>query len=54
LGPHGIRASSNGNYLYVDVTTTNEIVVIDTNSLEITSRIPTGNFPFWIAISGNN
>ncbi|HEX6294451.1 MAG TPA: hypothetical protein VFZ46_04800 [Nitrososphaeraceae archaeon] len=35
MGPHGIRTSSNGNYLYADVTTTNEIVVIDTNSLEI-------------------
>jgi YVTN family beta-propeller protein len=54
MGPHGIRTSSNRNYLYVDVTTTNEIVVIDTNSLEIISRIPTGNVPFWIAMSRNN
>jgi YVTN family beta-propeller protein len=54
MGSHGIHTSSNGNYLYVDVTTTNEIVVIDTNSLEIISRIPTGNVPFWIAVSRNH
>lgn len=33
--------------LYVDVTTTNEVVVIDSNNLEIAKRIPTGNAPFW-------
>jgi DNA-binding beta-propeller fold protein YncE len=46
-GPHGIRASSDGKYLYADVTTTNEAVVIDANNLEIVKRIPTGNVPFW-------
>jgi YVTN family beta-propeller protein len=40
--------------LYVDVTTTNEVVVIDSNNLEIAKRIPTGNAPFWIAVPGNH
>jgi len=28
--------------------------VIDTNSLEIISKIPTGNIPFWIAVPAND
>jgi YVTN family beta-propeller protein len=41
-------------YLYVDVSTANNIVVIDTNNLEIVKRIPTGNVPFWLAVTGNH
>ena len=53
-GPHGIRTSSDGKYLYVDMSTANEVVVIDTNNLEIVKRIPTGNVPFWLAVPGNH
>ena len=52
-GPHGIRTSSDGSILYVAVTQTNEIVQINTESLEITNILKTGNMPFWIAVSGN-
>ena len=52
-GPHGIRTSSDGSTLYVAVTQTNEIVQIDTEKLEITNSLKTGNIPFWIAISDN-
>ena len=38
---------------YVTVQGEDKVVVIDTNSLEIISRIPTGNIPFWISVSGN-
>ena len=48
------QASSDGKYLYVDVTTINEVVIIDTNNLGIVKRIPTGNVPFWIAVPGND
>ena len=33
-GPHGIRANEEGSKVYVGVTTTNEILVIDSDSLE--------------------
>jgi DNA-binding beta-propeller fold protein YncE len=49
-GPHGIRTSSDGTILYVAVTRTNEIIQINTKSLEITNILKTGNMPFWIAV----
>jgi len=53
-GPHGIRASSDGKLLYVDVTSTNKVVLIDTEQLKIINYINTGKSPFWIAISNNS
>jgi YVTN family beta-propeller protein len=52
-GPHGLRTDSSGTKLYVGVTQTNEVVVIDIETLEITDRLNPGNVPFWIAIPGN-
>jgi len=52
-GPHGIRVSSDGKFLFVDVSSANKVVVIDANSLEIIKQIPTGNMPFWLAVPGN-
>ena len=52
-GPHGIRASENGSKVYVGVTTTNEVLIIDSNSLDIKEKIQTGNVPFWLAVPQN-
>jgi hypothetical protein len=38
----------------VTVQAEDKIIVIVTKSLEIISRIPTGNVPFWKILSGNN
>jgi hypothetical protein len=32
----------------------NNVVVIDTNNLEIVKQIPTGNVLFWLAVVGNH
>jgi YVTN family beta-propeller protein len=53
-GPHDIRTSSNGKLLYVDVTSTNNVVLIDTEQLKIINYIKTGKTPFWIAISNTS
>ena len=50
---HGIRASVDGSKVYVGVTKTNEILVIDANTFGIEDKIHTGNIPFWLAIQGN-
>lgn len=53
-GSHGVRSSPNGDLVYISVTGTDEVVVIDSHALEVVKTIPTaGNFPFWIAVSGN-
>ena len=52
-GPHGIRADQGGSKVYVGVTTTNEILIIDSKTFETTKTIQTGNTPFWLAIPGN-
>ena len=52
-GPHGLRVDPQGNNLYGGGSKSNEIVVIDLESLEIVDRIESGNIPFWIAIPGN-
>ena len=53
-GPHGIRTSSDGKLLYLDVTSTNKVVLIDTKQLKIINYINTGKSPFWIAIPNNS
>ena len=52
-GPHGLRVDQNSNNLYVGVTQTNEIVIIDTDSLRIIDRLSVGEIPFWLAVTGN-
>ena len=53
-GPHGIRTNSDGKLLYVDVTSTNKVILIDTEQLKIINYISTGKSPFWIAIPNNS
>jgi DNA-binding beta-propeller fold protein YncE len=53
-GPHGIRTSLDGMFLFVDVSTDNKVAAMDTNSMEIIKQIPTGNAPFWLAVPGNH
>ena len=52
-GPHGIRASVDDSKFYVGVTKTNEILVIDTDTLTVKDKIQVDNVPFWLAIPGN-
>src|SRR5699024_2841521 len=54
-GPHGIRASRDGHWIYAPVTSTDKVAVIDTNTLGVVKQIPTdGKLPFWIAVLGNS
>ena len=53
-GPHGIRTSIDGSKVFVGVTTTNEILVIDTTTFEVKDVVQSGNKPFWIAVPGNS
>ena len=54
-GPHGIRPSPGGNWLYVGAAKGAELDVINTHTLKIVRRIalPNGSFPFWIAVPGH-
>ena len=53
-GPHGVRASKDGRWLYASVTGANAIAVIDMKSLKRVRMIPLeGKFPFWIEVRGN-
>jgi DNA-binding beta-propeller fold protein YncE len=45
-GPHGIRTNLDGKLLYVDVTSTNKVVLIDTEQLKIIDYIDTGKNSF--------
>lgn len=50
-GPHGVRASTNGRWVYAGVTGTNKVAVIDAHSLKVVKQIPLkGELPFFIAI----
>jgi len=54
VGPHGVRASRDGRFIYASVTADNQIAVIDSQSLKVVRRQPVdGKFPFWIAVPGN-
>ncbi len=50
---HGIRASKNSQWLYVTLPKKNEIAVINTSTMAVEARVPSGEFPFWIALPGN-
>lgn len=53
-GSHGVRSNKAGDLVYVTVTGTGKIAVIDTNTLEVKEFIDTqGVFPFWVAVSDN-
>lgn len=54
-GPHGIRPSPGGNWLYVGATQSAELDIINVHTLKIVRRIalPKGSFPFWIAVPGH-
>ena len=53
-GPHGVRASEDGHWIYAAVTTDNSLAVIDSQTLEVVRKIPVnGEFPFWMAVQGN-
>ncbi len=53
-GPHGVRATRDSRLVYVAVSAENKVVVIDTRTWEITKEYSVGDFPFWVAIKGNN
>lgn len=54
-GPHGIRPSFHGRWLYVGATKSAELDVISVGTLRVVKRIPLpkGSFPFWIAVPGH-
>ncbi len=52
-GPHGIRASADSRWLYVTLTGENAVAVIDLKTQKLVNKIPSGSFPFWIAVRGN-
>lgn len=54
-GPHGVRGSKNGKWIYTAATRSAEFDVISTRSLNIVEKIslPKGSFPFWMAVPGN-
>jgi YVTN family beta-propeller protein len=45
--PYNVVFSPDGLKAYVTVHGEDKVVVIDTDSFEIISRIPTRNIPFW-------
>lgn len=50
-GPHGVRASADGRWVYTSVTGTNKLAVIDAHSLEVMKQISLkGELPFFVAI----
>ncbi|AOU98663.1 hypothetical protein BI364_12455 [Acidihalobacter yilgarnensis] len=52
-GPHGVRSSDNGRFVYAATTRGNQLVVIDTRTLQVAKRIPMkGRFGFWLAMKG--
>jgi YVTN family beta-propeller protein len=54
-GPHGVRISPDGRWAYVASSGDNEVNVIDMRTLTVVQKIKTdGNFPFWIALVGND
>jgi DNA-binding beta-propeller fold protein YncE len=54
-GPHGVRASTDGRWVYATVTATSKVAVIDAHSLKVVKQIDThGKLPFWIAVRGND
>jgi YVTN family beta-propeller protein len=54
-GPHGVRASRDGRWIYAGVTATDKIAVIDARTLEVVRQVPAGGkLPFWLAVIGNN
>lgn len=53
-GSHGVRSNKDGDLVYISVTGTGKIAVIDTQTLEVKEYIDTqGDFPFWVAVSDN-
>lgn len=52
-GPHGIRASKDSRWIYVTLTNENTVAVINTASMKVEKKITVGEFPFWVAVSGN-
>lgn len=54
-GPHGVRSSRNGRWIYAAVTGTNKIAVVDAHTLKVVKQMPLGGkFPFWIALAGKD
>lgn len=54
-GSHGIRANRDGSRLFVTVTASNRVAVIDTHSWTVIKTIPTqGKVPFWVVAPGND
>lgn len=53
-GPHGVRASKDGKYIYVGLTGDDQVVVIDTDKMEVVKKIDTeGEMPFFISAEDN-
>ncbi|MBO0875543.1 MAG: phosphoesterase [Pseudonocardia sp.] len=51
--PFGLAVSSDGSTLYAALSASNELGVIDTATMELTTKIPVGNAPAAVAIVGN-
>jgi YVTN family beta-propeller protein len=51
--PYGLAVSSDGTRLYVALSGTNDLGVIDTTTNELIHQIPVGNAPAAVAIVGN-
>ena len=51
--PYGMAVSSDGTRLYVALSGTNDLGVIDTTTDQLIDRIPVGNAPAAVAIVGN-
>jgi YVTN family beta-propeller protein len=49
--PAGMQASPDGRFLYVACNTDNSLAVIDTYQKAVVQQLPTGNFPYGVAIS---
>ncbi len=52
-GPHGIRTSSDGRYLYVDVSTANNVVVIDIYMLLLNEFQPNNRYLYVVVVMIN-
>lgn len=52
-GPHGVRASADSHWVYVTITGENKIAVLNGQTRQLVAKIPTGEFPFWLATKGN-
>jgi DNA-binding beta-propeller fold protein YncE len=54
LGARSIRINSKENYLFVAVNQTSELVGVDTNTMQISARIPVDSYPVGLDLGPND